>query len=244
MPNGLAPVNYYGTVNSTRPFPALLYGETDLFDDFGGKDPKQRETTESLAELYSVIVALDYVEKAYLRDSIQSSQYTAAVNKLLAQYKTYLSDSDVQREFVSLEEFKERFHITASNAITRLERGIPVTVEHAIDTDSGERATETDRTTSRYAAKNVAETTGNFITAMDALKLNYNTRDQLHPLLAELLLSINRVTRADFEHRAKLVEWIIKVNKMRHNDALTDAEVKQLLFDLDAAYRSFYGLLD
>lgn len=79
---------------------------------------------------------------------------------------------------------------------------------------------------------------------MDALKLNYKAKDQLHPLLAELLLSINKVTQSDFEHRKELVNWIIKINKMRVEDTLSDNEIRELLFDLDLAYKSFYSLLE
>lgn len=160
------------------------------------------------------------------------------MNKLLAQYNTYLNNENVRAQFHDLKHFRERFNIVASNAITRLERGIPVTVEHAIDNEQGQNQGE-----NKFNGKNVAEATGNFITVMDALKLNYKAKDQLHPLLAELLLSVNRVTNVNFEHRAKLVEWIVKINKMQVDQLLTDNEVRELLFDLDLAYKSFYALL-
>ncbi|CCD25110.1 ESCRT-I subunit protein VPS28 NDAI_0E02930 [Naumovozyma dairenensis CBS 421] len=248
--SGIAPINHFGTQNSTRPFPQELYQEVPLFDSTT-TNSQQRETIESLSEIYSIIITLDHVEKAYLRDSITSSQYTNTVNKLLAQYKTYLSNEDVSKAFQSLNDFKTRFNIVASNAITRLERGIPVTVEHAIEEDVEEDESSetqggqnTNRKKGKFTGKNVAEATGNFITVMDALKLNYRAKDQLHPLLAELLLSINRVTNVDFEHRKKLIEWIVKINKMDVNQDLSDNQARELLFDLDLAYKSFYALLE
>ena len=35
----------------------------------------EREKYESLATLYGIIVALDYLERAYVRDSVTASQY-------------------------------------------------------------------------------------------------------------------------------------------------------------------------
>ena len=209
---------------------------------------QQKETKQTLGEIYSIVIALDYVEKAYLKDLMSSSQYTTSVNKLLAQYKTYLGNEEVRKEFIDLEHFKTKYDIVASNAITRLERGIPITVEHAImdaqDTGNTTTSEGTSQSKGRYHGKDVAEATGNFITVMDALKLNYKAKDQLHPLLSELLLSINKVTQNDFEHRKKLVDWIVKINKMKVEDTLDDNEIRELLFDLDLAYKSFYSLLE
>lgn len=236
--DGRSPVNHYGSRNSTRPFDARLYEEMPLFDH--STTPQRREVIESLAEVYSLIIVLDQVEKAYLKDSISSEEYTMTVNKLLAQYKTYLENDEVAKEFGDLQQFRERYSINASNAITRIERGIPVTVEHAIQGSSGGSTPGA----TKYSGKAVAQATGNFITVMDALKLNYRAKDQLHPLMSDLLLSINRVSSQDFEHRSKLVEWIIKINKMKVNETLTEDEVRELLFDLDTAYKSFYTLLE
>lgn len=263
--SGFAPVNFYGTQGSTRPFPNELYNEVPLFD--ASITSQRKETIETLSEIYSIIIALDHVEKAYLKDSIDTNQYTSTVNKLLAQYKTYLSDDKVRDEFKDLDHFVKKYNIVASNAIVRLERGIPMTVEHAIgddedenddlndnsngkdigndDTDNGIRHSKVKIGKSKTVnGKCVAEATGNFITLIDALKLNYRAKDQLHPLMAELLLSINKVSRQDFEYRQKLVDWIVKINKMKVDEQLNDTEIRELIFDLDMAYKNFYTLLE
>ncbi|CCF58254.1 hypothetical protein KAFR_0E01000 [Kazachstania africana CBS 2517] len=238
--SGKAPINYYSSQNSTRNFSSKLYQEVPLFDPLGTTN-QEKETVEMLSEIYSIIITLDQVEKSFLKDSITADQYTNVVNKLLAQYKTYLSNESVQDEFVDPDSFKKKYNIVASNAITRLERGIPVTVEHATQPSS----TNNNTTSANFNAKDVAEATGNFITVMDALKLNYKAKDQLHPLMADLLLSINKVdVKKDFEYRDKLVSWIININKLGINDELNDDEIRELLFDLDMAYKNFYTLLE
>ena len=226
--------NYHLTLNE----------EISLFDN--SVSFKEKETIESLSDIYSIIVAIDQVEKAYLKDSISNEEYTSTVNKLLIQYRTYLSNGndDLQRQFGDLEKFKEKFNILAPNAITRLERGIPVTVEHAIESNTlGGNFDSFSSAVKSNNGKFIAEATGNFITVMDALKLNYRAKDQLHPLMAGLLLSINKVTQFNFENRAKLIEWIVKINKLKVDAILTENEARELLFDLDLAYKTFYTLL-
>lgn len=78
---------------------------------------------------------------------------------------------------------------------------------------------------------------------MDAVKLGYRTRDQLHPLLAELLLSTNRVARLESRSRGRLVEWLVRVNRLRGQESIDEKAARELLGDLDTAYREFYSAL-
>lgn len=47
-----------------------------------------RERYENMATLYSLIVTLDYLERAYVRESVSEKEYAPACTRLLAQYKT------------------------------------------------------------------------------------------------------------------------------------------------------------
>lgn len=66
----------------------------------------ERDLYESLAEIYSIIITLDALEKAYLRDSVQESEYTETCDRLLRQYKSNLADETVANAFGDLESFK------------------------------------------------------------------------------------------------------------------------------------------
>lgn len=101
-------------------------------------------------------------------------------------------------------------------AAHRIEVGVPATVEH-----SSEEGVE--------AAKWVAETTQvrpslllsvsdlradrdgalqNFITFMDALKLKLRAKDQLHPLLTDLMSGYTRFkASSEWEGRPKILHW-------------------------------------
>lgn len=67
---------------------------------------------ESLAEVYSIIVTLDALEKAYLKDSIADKEYTETCNRLLKQYKSNLQDGTVSSAFGNLESFMEDWEVS------------------------------------------------------------------------------------------------------------------------------------
>lgn len=71
----------------------------------------ERDLYESLAEIYSIIVTLDGLEKAYIKDAITESEYTDNCARLLKQYKSSLSDENVNREFVDLETFRQKWGV-------------------------------------------------------------------------------------------------------------------------------------
>ena len=71
----------------------------------------ERDLYDSLAEIYSIIITLDGLEKAYIKDSIPEAEYTDLCSRLLKQYKSTLSDDAVSREFVDLETFKQKWDV-------------------------------------------------------------------------------------------------------------------------------------
>lgn len=90
---------------------------------------------------------------------------------------------------------------------------------------------------------------------MDSIKLNMLAADQLHPLLGELLQSLNRIKllkNSSKDHLAsttnnawkdKLKDWLIRLNKMNAQDVLNKEDARQLMFDLESAHSSFYNCL-
>lgn len=72
----------------------------------------ERDLYESLAEIYSIIVTLDALEKAYLKDSIAEDEYTETCSRLLKQYKSNLSDESVARAFGDLDSFKDEWSVS------------------------------------------------------------------------------------------------------------------------------------
>ena len=71
----------------------------------------ERELLDSLAEIYSIVVVLDDLERAYTRDSVSETEYTDICSRLLKQYNSALSDERVRREFGDLEGFKKEWNV-------------------------------------------------------------------------------------------------------------------------------------
>ena len=74
----------------------------------------ERDLYDSLAEIYSVIVTLDALEKFYIKDAVTEAEYTVACDRLLKQYKAILGDEAVASRFGNLESFKKEWHVRLS----------------------------------------------------------------------------------------------------------------------------------
>ncbi|MCO5593501.1 hypothetical protein L7F22_047515 [Adiantum nelumboides] len=165
-----------------------------------------RERWESMATLFGIIVSLDALERAYVRESVSEAQYAPACTRLLA--STRPSRSLCVRPLRTAPS-------TLANSLALADgtccgclshsSGRPATVEHASASSSQ---------SSSERAKWVAETTQGFITFMDALKLKLRAKDQLHPLLSDLMSSYSRFSNnsgndqdAISQGRAKVLHW-------------------------------------
>lgn len=85
----------------------------------------------------------------------------------------------------------------------------------------------------------ILEATQEFITFLDAVKLGLLSKDQLHPLLSDVIQSVNRVTDKDFDNRGKIVQWLITLNQMKATDELSEQQARELELDIQQAYQGF-----
>jgi ESCRT-I complex subunit VPS28 len=77
----------------------------------------ERDLQDSLAELFSIIVTLDELEKAFLKDAVPESEYTEICERSLRQYKALLADETIAHEFQGLEEFKAKFDVRTNSPL-------------------------------------------------------------------------------------------------------------------------------
>ena len=119
-------------------------------------------------------------------------------------------------------------------ATERLRVGLPATVE---------QPSHHQASAGNAAGTAISDATENFITFLDALKINMLAKDSLHPLLSDVITSVNRVTDGDFEGRAKIIEWLIILNQMKVNEEISEAQARELSFDMEQAYYGFKATL-
>lgn len=74
----------------------------------------ERDLQDSLAEIFSILVTLDELEKAFLKDAIPEADYTEICERSLKQYKSILADDTVMNAFVGIEEFKAEWDVSIS----------------------------------------------------------------------------------------------------------------------------------
>lgn len=72
----------------------------------------ERDLQDSLAEIFSIIVTIDELEKAFLKDAIPEAEYTEICERALKQYKSLIADETVAKAFVGLEEFKAEWDVS------------------------------------------------------------------------------------------------------------------------------------
>ncbi|KAI8867088.1 vacuolar protein sorting protein 28 [Ramicandelaber brevisporus] len=227
----------------------------------------ERERLESLADLYSIILSLEHLERAFTRDAIDAHEYTPACQRLLTQYK--VAFAAVEDHIRDVDDFVKQNGLRCTAALGRLRSGIPLTLEHggmptvSLGGISGGTAANSsshnvNSSTAAHAAsggagsgsstekKAIADTVHHFITLTDRIRLGMVAVDQLHPDLVELMQSINNVTSLppSYEGRARIRDWLITLNGMRASDTLTKDQERQLLFDIDSAQNAFYRSLD
>lgn len=202
-------------VSENRP---ELYEEVRLY-----RTSRDREKYDNMADLYAVINTLQCLEKAYIKDCVTAKEYTAACSKLLAQYKAAFKHVQ-SSEFPTVEDFMKKF---------RLDCPIPEDRPITIKDDKGN------------TSKCIADIVSLFITIIDKLRLEIKSMDELQPDLRELHETMNRLSLipADFEGKTKVSDWLTTMSNMAASDELTEGQVRQMIFDLEAAYNSFNKLL-
>jgi ESCRT-I complex subunit VPS28 len=186
---------------------------------------KEREKFDSMADLYSIILTTEHLEKAYVRDAILPEPYHQACSKLITQFKTL---APMLKDLVpDVEQFMKDYKLDCPAAKNRLLKiGVPATVEHGNTSNKGQKL--------------IAETAQHFITAMNAIQLQQKSVDQLQPWLASLNQSLAECPVKDFPGKGKIKNWLITLNGMKASDELGDDQLRQLAFELEQAYNDFH----
>lgn len=123
-------------------------------------------------------------------------------------------------------------------ATERLRVGMPST---AVTASAG--SAPTPSATGNTCGALILEATQDFITFLDALRLGLLAKDQLHPLLTDVIQSVNKVTDRDFENRGKIVQWLITLNQMKATEELREDQARELELDINSAYQGFKATL-
>lgn len=197
---------------------------------------KERKRWVALAEFFAIIKTVEHLENARIKSAISRDEYTAKCSNLIAQFKDAESALLTESAISTTSDFVKEYSMDVPYAMERLVKyGVPATVLH--------RAHDEQDAIGR--ARQAAEITQCFITAMDALKLEQRAVDEVQPLISDVM---DRLTKCEglpkgFIGLENTRTWLITFNGMRASEELTDEQVRQLLHDLDNSYSAFFRFL-
>ena len=72
---------------------------------------QDRQFYEPLSDLYSIIIATEGLERAYIRDAVTAGDYTNACLKLIAQYKTVMNLLTKDNSNFDITVFIKEYHV-------------------------------------------------------------------------------------------------------------------------------------
>lgn len=167
-----------------------------------------------------------------MRSNVKPKEYTSACSRLLGQLKTQEQALQANRHIVDVQTFIREHGMLVPHAAEPIRTGVPSTARNPTSDN-------------RTDATIVAETVQYFITAMDGLKLDMRSVDEIQPLVSELMTSLNKCTFLDssFEGKEKLQHWLVVFRGMRAHDTVDDDQQRQLAFDLEQSYSAFHAQL-
>ncbi|KAG5182410.1 VPS28 protein-domain-containing protein [Tribonema minus] len=198
--------------------------------------PKERKKWDQLAEFFAIIKTVEHLENARIKNAIGRDEYTSRCSDLIAQFKDAESTLVSEGHITNTSAFIVEFQMDVPYAMERLVKyGVPATVLHR----------NHDEHDAISRARQAAETTQCFITAMDALKLDQRAVDEVQPLISDVMDRLNKCEGLPegFEGVKTMRAWLITFNGLRASDQLDDEQVRQLLHDLDVSYSAFFRFL-
>ena len=190
----------------------------------------ERKYVDSRANLYAIITATEYLERAYERDAITIEEYTTECNKLISQFK--IAESGALGRDETTESFLKMYQMDCPRAAKRL-----------LTMGAPEPLRSSDSSSENVV---VGKTVANFITAMNAVNLGQLDVDVLQLSLLDLRNSLvqHSGTSKDWGPMQKVENWLVKLNSMRAHDRIDEVDARQLNLDLEAAYAEFNRYLE
>jgi len=178
------------------------------------------------AEIYSIIIAIEHLECAYVKSLVSNEEYQKHCQQLLSQYKTL--QNGLRDKCPDVRTFAQENGMKCPLAEERISTGVPATALYASGaTSTGKEA---------LACFKASEC---FITLSDALKLNLTANDDIMPLVRDLQASIVAIPNLPaLPGLDRIAGWLVTLNGMRAAEHLTEDQSRQLALDVEQAYNA------
>eukprot|EP00760_Papus_ankaliazontas_P022826 PhM_4_TR19030/c0_g1_i1/m.67208/K12184/VPS28; ESCRT-I complex subunit VPS28 len=206
--------------------------------------PEERQRCEYEADLYSLIVSIEKLEKAHLRFLVSESTFQTTMKQLLGKFSDLCDQMDLPT-IDAVDKFMRKYRLTCPAAKNRITLG-------SVSPGAGSPSSRTDKPNTSNPAeaqqrsavnpKYVLEVGQLFITLLDSLKLGQNAKDQIQPLLSDLIDALERGLK-DFEEIPQLKMWHGRLEAMRASDELDAESARDMAYDVERGYNLLHKVL-
>jgi len=194
--------------------------------------PDDREMYDNMAEVYAIVMSLQALERAFMKDCITQDLYTSRCTKLLGQYKTAwrVSKSSSESTPNTIEEFLRKYRLDAPLALERIRNDRPLTIKD----DKGN------------AGKLIAECSCSYITVANYLELNMTAADDLLNDVKNLYIQLTRMSSLpnDSEAVTLVHKWNEQLKTMSATETLDEDQTRQMKLDIQQAHSAFDTFLE
>jgi len=190
----------------------------------------ERDKYDSLADIFAILRTLEFLERAYIRDSIGRDDYQRECDRLLSSFK--LAKNLVGEAF-DIDVFMKDYGLNCPSATNRIKAGVN---QVTLDGDGSQ---------TNNKAKDAAECTGQIIGLSDALELDANTKEDIQPYLVQILHILQRFKDlpSDFAGKETMQKWIKLLGPMGAADEVNESQLADLRFDIDSLRTAFTNAL-
>eukprot|EP01059_Diplonema_ambulator_P032311 TRINITY_DN6290_c0_g1_i2.p1 TRINITY_DN6290_c0_g1~~TRINITY_DN6290_c0_g1_i2.p1 ORF type:complete len:215 (+),score=55.72 TRINITY_DN6290_c0_g1_i2:48-647(+) len=181
---------------------------------------QERDHFDKLADLYSIIVAIERVETAYVRSNMTAADYEKQCKMLLSKYQSLYRV--LEGSIGSLTDFLYEYRSSYPTAVNRINNGAPL----------GANSSEAS------SGQSILEAGQHMITCVDALKMGQVSADSLQPLFVDIVTTVSKLF-PDLPELEPIRTWLRQINEMKAADELNPDQVRQATFDVEACYGAF-----
>eukprot|EP01060_Flectonema_neradi_P006637 TRINITY_DN144_c8_g1_i1.p1 TRINITY_DN144_c8_g1~~TRINITY_DN144_c8_g1_i1.p1 ORF type:complete len:207 (+),score=25.47 TRINITY_DN144_c8_g1_i1:61-681(+) len=193
---------------------------------------EERERYENKADLFGICVALERVDRAYIKDHITAEECTRLSTSLLCKCKASYTHLGLGIE--DLDAFLTEFQLPQGSRVAVLNRikcGVPMTKEHG----TGEASTSDN-------GRLILEAGQHMIACTDALKMGQTSADALHPIVSDIVATVVRLF-PDLAELEPLRGWLREINQLKAAEELNNDQARQLTYDIECAYNALHKML-
>ncbi|MCQ2820984.1 MAG: hypothetical protein MJ252_27310 [archaeon] len=192
--------------------------------------PEEENEMEPLANIYSLIRTLEFIEWAYNFGHISSETHMEQARIILGQYNTLVDT--YQEKFENLTEFCTKYDLTDCKlAIKRINEGL-----------------------GQADAQHIAlamELNQRFNDASNVFNLRYGNEGQIMiadfvPIYSDLINTLNKcksLLPANLPDVVKLMDWYNLIKSRKAADFITHEEEQQIKMDVGVAYETINRIL-